>query len=88
MTDKKLQLVETVSMFRMRYVLETDDVEQGIAKIRDGELAEFSQCHLGETVISTREINSTEYLALFDADHEYLANWSAEEKYKFVNSEV
>jgi hypothetical protein len=80
-------LVETVSLFRIRYVVEanesidaTDQVAMNL-----GELDEFSQKHLDEIITSTREITDEEYLKLFDEDNDYLMSWDEASKFKFVN---
>lgn len=81
-------LVETISMFRMRYVVEascpthaTDEVIMN----NDGSLHEFSQQHLDEVITSTREIDREEYLRMFNEDNDYLQDWDEEQKFKFVN---
>jgi hypothetical protein len=88
----KKYMVETVSMFRMRYVVEAEDAAQAsddvmINRHRSG-YKEFSQEHKDEFVFSTRELNHQEYLRLFDEDNGYLKSWSDEEKLKFINKAV
>lgn len=81
-------LVETISMFRMRYVVEAecaDHARDEVTMNNDGSLHEFSQCHLDEIITSTREINREEYLRLFDEDNDYLQNWDEDRKLKWVN---
>lgn len=82
-------LVETISMFRLRYVVEAECADHAKDKVvmntGDYDFAEFSQFHLGETISSTREIDDTEYLHLFDEDNEYLKEWPTERKFNAVN---
>ncbi len=81
-------LVETISMFRMRYVIEADNAEHAKDEVtmnNSGELAEFSQHHVDEMIISAREIDRAEYLRLFDEDNNYLMDWDEEQKLQFVN---
>ena len=81
-------LVETISMFRMRYVIEGQDETHACDEVtmnNDGNLREFSQLHLDEIISSSREISDEEYLALFNRDNDYLAGWTDEEKFSFVN---
>ena len=81
-------LVETISMFRMRYVIEEQDETHACDEVtmnNDGNLREFSQLHLDEIISSSREISDEEYLALFDRDNDYLAGWTDEQKFSFVN---
>lgn len=81
-------LVETISMFRMRYVIEAnnaDDAKDEVTMNNDGNLHEFSQHHLDEIITSTREIDREEYLRVFNEDNDYLQDWDEERKFKFVN---
>ena len=81
-------LVETISMFRLRYVIEAQDETHACDEVtmnNDGNLSEFSQLHLDEIISSSREISDEEYLALFNRDNDYLAGWTDEEKFSFVN---
>ena len=80
-------LVETVSMFRMRYVVEAlEDTHACDAVImNDGDVDEFSQVHLDEIITSTREIDDAEYLRLFDQDNDYLKDWDDSQKFRRVH---
>lgn len=79
-------LVETISMFRMRYVIETDCAEYAndVIVTNDGSVEEMSQKHLDEIIVSTREITDEEYYKIFDEDNDYLTNWSQEQKLRRV----
>jgi hypothetical protein len=82
----KKYLVETVSMFRMRYVIECESAEHANDVVTMGEMEdEFSQLHLDEIITSTREVSDEEYLVMFDKDNDYLKSWSNEKKLSFVN---
>jgi len=85
-------LVETISMFRERYVIEAKEEEHALDEVTMNILGdynenfkEFSQYHIGETITSSREIADDEYLKLFDRDNEYLKDWTTEKKWQFVN---
>jgi hypothetical protein len=85
----KKYMVETISIFRMRYVVEakesthaTDEVVMGLGKT---DIDEFSQYHVDEVISSVREITDDEYLKVFDEDNAYLKNWSDEQKFRFVH---
>jgi hypothetical protein len=80
-------LVETVSMFRMRYVIEANNAEHAKDEVtaNNGELYEFSQLHVDEMITSVREIDQSEYLRQFDEDNECLKDWADEDKLSFVN---
>lgn len=81
-------LVETISVFRMRYVVEAECAEHAKDEVtmnNDGQLHEFSQLHIDEMITSTREIDRAEYLRLFDEDNDYLAGWDEDSKLQYVN---
>lgn len=90
--EKKLYMVETVSIFRHRYVVEareaehaSDEVIMGIGR-SSSDFQEFSQKHIDELITSTREINAEEYLKEFDADNDYLKEWSIPQKMQYIHS--
>jgi hypothetical protein len=90
MSDKKLYLVETVSMFRMRYVVEATDEQQALDEVTfhascGEQLKEFSQKHIDESIISSRKLSNKSYLKLFDKDNDYLKDWNEEQKFEYVN---
>ena len=81
-------LVETVSVFRMRYVVEAktaSDARDEVTMSVGDDFKEFSQLHLDEMISSTREIDQEEYLRVFDEDNVYLKDWTEEQKLQFVN---
>lgn len=98
MSETKLVLVETVSQFRMRYVVEVpvgtftmngeerDKAEWALDTVVMEEAKEFSQHHLGETIVSHRELTQEEYLKLFDVDNDYLKDWDAEQKKCYITA--
>jgi hypothetical protein len=90
MSDKKLYLVETVSMFRMRYVVEVTDEQQALDEVTfhascGEQLKEFSQKHIDEVIVSSRKLSNKSYLKLFDKDNDYLKDWNEEQKFQYVN---
>jgi len=87
----KYVLVDTVSQYRLRYVIEVpDDHNDGVFPcsattwaedtVTCGEMKEFSQLHLGETIISSRDVSEEEILALCDLDNSYCSMWSDAQK--------
>jgi hypothetical protein len=83
----KRYMVETVSIFRHRYVIEAKESDHACDEVlcNDGNLKEFSQYHVDENITSVREIDDVEYLKVFDKDNEYLKDWEEERKFSFVN---
>ena len=84
-------LVECVSTFRQRYMVEvpvgTDD--QGKDKtlwaldtVTMEEAKEFSQEHIGEQIVSHRVVSKKEALELCDQDNDYTKSWDEETKLK------
>jgi len=88
--EKKLYLVETVSMFRMRYVIEAREAshaeDEFVMEIGKESFKEFSQHHMDEVIVSTRQLSATDYMNLFDADNDYLNSWSDQEKMSMINT--
>ena len=94
-TMKKIEtqwvLVETVSMFRERYMVEVpigtdqygkDKADWALDTVTLEEAKEFSQEHLGETIMSHRVVTKEEALALCDKDNDYAKVWNDELKMK------
>ena len=88
--EKKLYLVETVSMFRMRYVVEAREeghaMDEVVCEMGNHEFQEFSQKHIDEVIVSTRELSATDYMNLFDADNDYLKSWDIGQKMSMINT--
>jgi len=88
---KKIVMVEMLSSFRIRYVVEVEDdidhaLDEVICRESDFEFREFSQKHLEPTVVIDHyEITKEEYLKMFDQDNDYLASWPEEKKLGFIN---
>lgn len=84
MSKKNTQwvLVETVGMFRHRYLVEVPDgkAEWALDTVAMEEAKEFSQEHLGETITSHRIVPEAEALLLCDEDNDYCASWSEKKK--------
>jgi len=88
--EKKLYLVETVSMFRLRYVVEAREeshaMDEVVCEAGNHKFHEFSQKHIDEVIVSTRELSATDYMNLFDSDNDYLKSWSNEQKISMINT--
>ncbi len=92
-TMKKIEtqwvLVEAVSMFRQRYMVEVpvgidrygkDKADWALDTVTLEEAKEFSQEHLGETIVSHRVVTKEEALAMCDKENEYAKVWNDEMK--------
>jgi bifunctional DNA-binding transcriptional regulator/antitoxin component of YhaV-PrlF toxin-antitoxin module len=84
--EKELVMVECVSTFRMRYVVEVPKgkKEWALDTVVMHEAEEFSQEYIGEQILSHRVIDEKEYLKIFNEDNAYLSRWKDEEKFNFV----
>jgi hypothetical protein len=77
-------LVECVSTFRQRYMVEVPRGETiwALDTVTMSEAKEFSQEFLGELIVSHRIVSKKEALAMCDQDNDYLKDWNKEQKMK------
>ena len=89
--ETKWVLVECVSTFRNRYMVEvpvgTDDYGNdktlwALDTVTMQEAKEFSQEYLGEHIASHRVVTYDEALALCDKDNDYTISWDTDKKVK------
>ena len=82
-------LVECISQYRMRYMVEVpvgkdqygkDKSEWALDTVTLEEAKEFSQKHIGETILSHRIVTKEEALKLCNEDNDYCKAWSDEKK--------
>jgi hypothetical protein len=87
---KQLVLVECISMFRQRYVVEVPagKSEWALDTVVMQEAKEFSQEHIGENIVSHRVMSEEEVLALCDVDNDYANRWSDDYKIKTFVTKV
>jgi hypothetical protein len=78
-------LVETISYFRHRYVIECDSAEHAKDTVTMNEAEEFGQIHIDENIIGCREIGDEEVERLFFEDHPYLRSWVPGKAHEFVH---
>ena len=87
----KLVMVETLSQYRMRYVVQVaDDINDAPEIVAyntsNFEFQEFSQKHLDTCpIVDYYEITEDEYIKMFDKDNDYLASWDKDKKKSFIN---
>jgi hypothetical protein len=95
----KFVLVDTISQYRMRYIIEVPDdhneyeypcsAEQwALDTVTAEEMKEFSQLYLGETIVSSREITKEEIVPMCDIDNEYCKSWDDDKKVEVFVTEV
>jgi hypothetical protein len=89
---KKYVMVEAISQFRQRYVIEVPDdhdkgdfpcssIEWAEDTVTMEQMTEFSQKWLGETIIGSREVTKEEILRICDEDNEYCKSWTDDHKF-------
>lgn len=81
MNETEYVLVDAISQYRMRYLVEVPKgkTEWAHDAVAMEEAKEFSQKHLGEVITSSRVISELEAIALFKIDNDYLKEWSNEQ---------
>jgi len=91
LTKKETQwvLVEAVSTFRERYMVEVpigtdnygkDKSEWALDTVTMNEAKSFSSEHLGEQIVSHRVVTITEALSICDKDNDYTKSWPDDKK--------
>jgi hypothetical protein len=83
-------MVETVQMFRHRYMVETPlhHPEWALDTVTCEEAKEFSQEWLGETIVSHRIVSESEALRICRKDNGYLESWNDDQlKQSFFTKE-
>lgn len=78
-------LVETVSMFRIRYVIECESAEHAKDTVSMNEADEFGQRHIDENIVGCREVTDDEIPVLFFEEHPYLQEWGPEKAFQYVH---
>lgn len=86
---KQWVMVECISQFRQRYMVEVPEgeIDWALDTVTMEEAKEFSQKHLGETIVSHRVMTEDEAIALCDVDNDYVNGkygppWTKEQKIK------
>lgn len=77
-----LVMVECISTFHMRYLVEAPDThpEYALDTVTCNEAKEFSQQHIGEQIVTHRVVSQEEALAVCDVDNDYCREWPPEKK--------
>lgn len=97
MNNKEYINIVTVSHFRHSYVIPLKDLEEfrksesesqaDIAQrlIQDEDVKEFSQTHISEDVVATKELSAIEFLDLIDDDPNcHMKSWSTASKINYA----
>lgn len=81
-------LVETLTQYRIVYVVETENKEWAEETVWLDEAEEFGQTYLGEIVVSSREVDDDECIRVHDQLNDYLKDWTREQKLARVHKVV
>ena len=75
-------LVEAVSTFRMRYMVEVPKgkAEWALDTVTMEKAKEFSQAHVAENIVSHRVVTEEQIIDLCDIDNHYCSEWSDDKK--------
>ena len=85
--ETKLVLVETISTFKMTYVIEqpkNSPNDWALDTVTMDEAIEVSQKHINNDIISHRVISKEEYMEIFDQDNDYLRSWDETQKLNLI----
>jgi hypothetical protein len=82
--EKEWVLVECISTFRQRYLVQVPQgkEEWALDTVTMNQAKEFSQLHLGETIVSHRVVTEDEAFVTCDEDNSYVSSWTDELKIK------
>lgn len=91
---KKYVTVTTVSFYHHRYVVTLDEFEKinngNIFDLSEqcmnGDIQEFSQNFVSESVLAHEVINEDKMLDYFDNENQYLTTWSKDQKINYVRN--
>lgn len=92
-TLNKYYVVTAITQYRMRYVIPADDLmdEDGhvnkdwaMDSVVMEEVEEFSQEHIGETIIDVIVEDENTILTRFDEENAYLKDWTQEHKVRYI----
>lgn len=95
----KYAMITVISTFRNRYAISVEELQalntevpiEGMELewaedcVTCEELEEFSQKHLGETIIDSVLLDETQVIELFDKENDYLKDWSKERKLAWIS---
>jgi len=102
--SKDYIVVSAISQFKIKYVMHKDDLrgmnvdisnptEQQLIEWAEDtvtmqECEEFSQEHVGEFIVETRDITEQEMLELFKKNNAYLKSWSPEFVLEWIRKQL
>ena len=96
MSEERYVIVTSVSQFRIRHAIPMSKLQElnpdmpvdpkwAEDTVVMNEVKEFSQTHLGDTILDTFVLDEERVLQLFDRDNDYLSGWDTEKKLSFIH---
>jgi len=86
--NRKIYIVETVSMFRLRYAVfatcEEDAMDEFTMRESDESFHEMSQQHIAENIMSVRKVSEKKFLKQYDDDNGP-CTWTDDQKLSVIN---
>lgn len=97
----KYVIVTAISQFRQRYAIPVDELKKLNLEVQPTDedlhewardcvtmeqIKEFSQHHLGESIIDSVLVDEDQMLEQFDRDNDYLKGWDRDYKLEWVNN--
>ena len=86
--NRKIFIVESVSMFRLRYAVfatcAEDAMDEFTMRTDDADFHEMSQQHIGENIVSVRKVSEKKFLKQYDNDNGP-STWSDDQKLSVIN---
>jgi hypothetical protein len=78
--------VDELQELNVEVPVEGREIEWAEDCVTCDEVVEFSQKHVGETIIDSEILTEEQMLEKFDADNDYLKDWTREKKIQYVRN--
>ena len=95
MSEEKYVVVTAISQFKIRYVVPMSELQKenelapvdpkwALDGVTCSDYEEFSQEHVGETILDWQVEDEEQILERFDRENDYLASWTKEQKLESI----
>jgi hypothetical protein len=78
--------VDELQELNVEVPIEGREIEWAEDCVTCNEVVEFSQKHIGETIIESEILTEEQMLEKFDVDNDYLKDWTREKKIEYVRN--
>jgi hypothetical protein len=78
--------VDELQELNVEVPVEGREIEWAEDCVTCDEVVEFSQKHIGETIIESEILTEEQMLEKFDVDNDYLKDWTREKKIEYVRN--